>query len=1121
MTDLTRAETDALLGFSCSDEQWACISAPPEPFVIVAGAGTGKTAVMAARVLWLVASGRVAAHQVLGLTFTNKAAAELAARVSRLLDVWHRSRRVADGARGIGAGPGTGPGPVTAVGADDTQGEPTISTYHSFARRLVDEEGLRVGIEPGARLLPASAVAQLAYRLVCRSDALAVTTHTPAKVAADVMTLDAHLAEQTLTTDEVRAHCRAVIADAVSADRPTKPVRDVGATAARRLELLDLVDELRAARSAIGGVDFSDHMRLCVDLVRRSPQLVEQLRAEFPVVLLDEYQDTSIAQRVILSTLFRGSAVTAVGDPLQAIYGWRSASVANIAAFGQHFGGATGEAPTRVLSVNRRSGAPILAAANMIATELRADHPQVAPLRAPDDRPAQVRAALLPTIGEERDWVVDQVEAMVAAGRPPQEIGILGRTNDSLLPLHAALVARGIPASVSGVAALESSPASLAVLSTMRLLADPADNRACVALLSGPRWRLGPADLAALAARAVELAEGPRPGTATGADLVAVLLEQTRRPDQVERPSLLEAAADPGPRMSPAAIARLAELRTELRWLHGRVGDPLPELVARIVTITGAAVEAALLARTSVGQGGPEGPGAGGDGTDAALEGLVALADDFSDIDGRTGLGAFLAHLDAAELLGSEEEVDLPLLPGCVQLMTMHKAKGLEFPVVALPHLSAGQFPGSKGMDRWTTQARVVPFELRDDRHVLPHLVELSSTALTGFDAACRAADRGGDDRLAYVAATRAQDVLLASGHWWGETQKAPRGPSPYLEALRAQADAVPVGGAEEWARPPEPDADGSAPTNPSLDGQAEVPWPTVGLRADDPTIRAAQAVEALLTAAADPAPTAWPALAGPPTPSGPPLPPVAPEVAGWVHREVAGWDDALALVLSGPAGYPDPGGSPGLPQVLSASAAMDLARDPTGFASRIARPMPVRRNRSAELGSAFHAWVESRLGVQPLITDDLLPGAADEGISSDEDLAALKEAFERLPHAAAIPAGLEVPFAVGLGERLIRGRIDAVFPALPGAPAEVRWDVVDWKTSAREKADPLQLAIYRLAWAELRGIPLETIRASFVYVRTGRIDSPDPLPDRDQLMALLDSAQAGAGIPASGSVPA
>ena len=333
---MPRAELDALLGLTLTDEQWECVSAPLEPFVIVAGAGTGKTAVMAARVLWLVASGFVAEHEVLGLTFTNKAAAELAQRVTAQLNHW-RAQRPADRGEAVG--------------------EPTIATYHSFARRLIDEQGLRVGIEPGARLLSGPAVAQLAYRVVCQSKGLVVTRHGPSRVAGDVVRLDANLAEQTITTDELRAHDRTVIATIDELPKSTKAVKDIRDTAARRLELADLVDELRAAKNASGGLDFSDHMRLCAELVRSSDELVQAMRAAYRVVLLDEYQDTSIAQRVILSTLFAGGGVTAVGDPMQAIYGWRSASVANIDAFGQHFGRG-GSAPVRVLSVNRRSGTP-------------------------------------------------------------------------------------------------------------------------------------------------------------------------------------------------------------------------------------------------------------------------------------------------------------------------------------------------------------------------------------------------------------------------------------------------------------------------------------------------------------------------------------------------------------------------------------------------------------------------------------------------------------------------------------------------------------------------------------------------------------------------------------------
>jgi DNA helicase-2/ATP-dependent DNA helicase PcrA len=1098
-TRMSREALDVLLRVTLTDEQWTCVSAPLEPFVIVAGAGTGKTTVMAARVVWLVASGLVAEHEVLGLTFTNKAAGELAERVTRLLRRWRE---------------------VHPVGPDEEPGEPTIATYHAFARRLIDEQGLRAGIEPGSRLLSDAAVAQLAFREVCAAPLEANAALGPTRVAADVMALDANLAEQTISTDEVRAHSREVV-DAIAAlPRPTQAIRGIAETARRRLELADLVDRVRAARVRAGGLDFADHMRLCVELVRGSEELVEGMRATYRVVLLDEYQDTSIAQRVILSTLFRGCAVTAVGDPLQAIYGWRSASVANIASFGAHFG-ADGVAPVHVLSVNRRSGVPILEAANRIAADLRDAHPEVAPLRAPEPREATLRVALLPTVEDECAWIAEQVAAEVAAGRAPEQIAVLGRANDALGPIRDAITARGIPACISGTEAITASPYAMTVLATLRALADPSDNTAVVTLLAGPRWRIGPADLEALRWRAEALAGGGRRDRREAgqdapdgedADLAARLAGHAAVPDPVERASLLEAAADPGPHVSPAARGRLAAFVAELGRLHRHVGEPLADLVARVVEVTGARVEAALAdalagasaARLGGGLGGGSGPGAGTTAHgDVGLDGLVRLVDGFADADGRSGLGAFLAYLDVAEQLGGGgEQVDQPVVPGAVQLMSMHKAKGLEFEVVVLPHLCDHVFPGGQASERWTTRAHVVPIDLRDDRHVLPRLAGYTTGDLEDFHAQCRAHDRSGDDRLAYVAATRAKDVLIASGHWWGPSQKRTRGASPYLEALRAQAAEAAEQlflADEPWASEPTGDAPGEAASNPLLDTVHEAAWPPPDPAADDPLRRAAEAVEALLAAGdggnvGDPWATPVPGAA----PDGDPV--------------VAAWDRAILALLA----RSDPDGARErlvpVPGVLSASAAMDLASDPAGFGERLLRPMPRRRSRHADLGTAFHAWVETRLGIQPLITDDELPGAADAEIASPADLEALKASFERLPYATRTPVGLEVPFAVALGGRVLRGRIDAVFPTGPDAPTGQRWEVVDWKTSAHDEADPLQLAIYRVAWAERMGVPLDAVGAAFAFVRSGTVQRPDDLPDAGGIARILAGEQDGPG---------
>ncbi|WP_175548741.1 PD-(D/E)XK nuclease family protein, partial [Mangrovactinospora gilvigrisea] len=195
------------------------------------------------------------------------------------------------------------------------------------------------------------------------------------------------------------------------------------------------------------------------------------------------------------------------------------------------------------------------------------------------------------------------------------------------------------------------------------------------------------------------------------------------------------------------------------------------------------------------------------------------------------------------------------------------------------------------------------------------------------------------------------------------------------------------------------------------------------------------------------------------------------------------------------------------LPGTLSASQLLRVAADPDGFARELARPMPRPPSPAARRGTAFHAWVESRFEPLPLLEPEELPGMEGEDeITDDRDLAALKDAFLRTPYAELRPYRVEAPFQLRLGTRLLRGRIDAVYRD----PESGDFEIVDWKTNRTETADPLQLAVYRLAWAELAGVPVERVTAAFLYVRSGRVVRPEPLPDRAELTTLLDGEHRG-----------
>ena len=1057
-----------LLGIPFSDEQVAAITAPLTPYVVVAGAGSGKTTVMTARVVWLVATGQVRADQVLGLTFTNKAAGELSARVR-------------DAVRLLGLQQHEDALPGTAVDL----GEPVIATYHAFAGRLLAEHGLRIGVEPQARLLGEASSYQLAHRVVVRTrrDVTALGKGVSG-VVTDLRALDGELAEHCIEPAELRAFDERFIADIEAQAKPMADSRKAAAASRKRIELSHLVDEYRAERRRLEVVDFSDQMRFGARLAAECPEVGAALREQFAVVLLDEYQDTSVAQRRLLTGLFGGGhPVTAVGDPLQAIYGWRGASVANIDDFPTHFAPAPGRrAPVLPLAENRRSGSNVLHAANLVAADLRALHPQVSALVAADAAkpPGRVRLALQTTYGEEIGWLADQIVGEIAGGTPPGDIALLVRGSSDLPPVMEALGDRGVAFEVRGVDGLLAVPEVAEVLAVLDVLHDSTANPALVRLLAGPRWRIGPRDLALLGRRARQLTGGHAFGEER--DLHQQLDDAVGGTDPADVVSLLDALDDPGDLpYGDDALRRFAALATEIRALRRHVGDPLPDLVHRIVTTTGLDIELSAAPELVVRR------------RAEAVAAFVDLVAAFQDAEGASSVMAFLSWLRLAERFDQVPDLERTPSREAVQLMTVHKAKGLEWPVVVLPSITTGVFPSSKGRSRWPENSKVLPYPLRGDSAALPRLPGLLKKDFDAFVADCRAADELEERRLAYVAITRAKRLVIASSSWWGPRQKKVRGPSPYLDLLRdAALDGA--GDVVAWAERPADDE-----TNPAFDEVVEVAWPVVpdatalgARRAAAGAVRDALGtdISALMREHVDLA-----VLEG----ASPLLGLGADHLA-----TVVGWDDDIALLLEERRAERSATRVVPVPSSLSTSDLVRLAADPDTFARTLARPVPAKPAQAARRGTRFHAWVEAHYGVQPLLEPDDLPGAAD-GLDDDTDeaLEAMRAAFLASEWAARTPVAIEVPFSLVLGGRVVPGRIDAVFADI-GPDGSTRYEVVDWKTSRRQSADPLQLAVYRVAYAELLDVPLEHVSAAFVYVRDGSVVRPDSLPDRAGLEVLL-----------------
>lgn len=1050
---LTKNQLDAALGFTLTDEQWQAVSASLDPAVIVAGAGSGKTTSMAARVAWLVGSGLASPDSVLGLTFTTKATAQLLSSM--------RGSLAALAAHGHFAATDDDGNPV---------GEPSVLTYHAFSARIVAEHGIRLGREPGAGLLTDGARQQLAYRLVCRTTLpLATFGRSPVDITSDLLSLDDELTELGIEP----AHLREFDDDMVAMLQGYESLQGVGrgmlAASSQRGVLADLVEAWRAEKASRDVLDFADQIRLAGEIVQRYPDVVADLRARFQAVLLDEYQDTSIAQRQLLQQIFgEGHPVMAVGDPCQAIYGWRGASVDNIERFAIHFpavGDANASGARFVLSENRRSGPSILEVANRTSSQLRAVHAGVEPLRSADNGKGAgvVACALFETYSHEIAWLVEQIRATHAGGAPWADIAVLAATSRDLVEVDSALRRTGVPTQLVGAAALLSQPAVVDLRAMLEVIHDPSANPSFVRLATGPRWRLGPRDLAALGARAAQLAGGRRRSEEPG--IGAALDDAVSGSDAAESISLSEAVEDPGDpsHYSPQAWERFEEMAAELRRLRGHVGEPVPELVLRVLRATGLEVEAALgPAEVSVAQ-------------QRALSTFCDLAAEFTDLDGRMSLGAFLGRLRDAERFDIDLELDLGGPADAVQLLTVHKAKGLEFAYVFVPFMSKGAFPGGRGRPSWPTSPRTVPWSLRDDctdelaafpvPDETPRAKQFTEYKKTLADLTALE-----NQRLAYVAYTRAERGLSVSGHWWGPTQSRPRGPDPFLVTV-FEACRDGVGEVVHWATAPADDA-----TNPESGAtSAPVAWPAM----PSPERQAALQQAAALVRGVSGLQPAIPGMAVE----------VAPVRGGLTPGDVARiahWDVLTAALVEEAHARTSRDRVVRLPDAVSASLLMRALADPAAVALDIARPMPRPPAPAARRGIEFHAWVEARYGQQSLLDPDDLPGAADESIVSDDALALLKAAFESGPYAGRTPVAVEQPFAVVLGGRVVNGRIDAVFEA------DGRFEVVDWKTGTTGGIDAMQLAIYRLAWSQVRGVPLDAVDAAFAMIATGEVVRPD-----------------------------
>lgn len=1036
------------------------------PAVIIAGAGSGKTETISQRVLWLVANGVVAPQEILGLTFTRKAASELAGRIRIRLRQLRKAGLLPSGTN------------LTPVVPIDISVD--VATYHSYAGRTLSQHGLRMGIDTDGEPLGEAAAWQLTNEIVNSfADVEYGLHHKPNYIVDAVMTLSGELGEHNRTIEEIRSFLEDFHAQLIAVPPPSNDVvRSAIKTIEERLSILPMVQRVDEDRLQRNQLTFSDQMSYAAKLVETVPEISEIERSKYKVILLDEYQDTSYSQIRFLSSLFGGGhCVTAVGDPNQAIYGWRGASAETMGTFAKTFGGNCQEFD---LLTTWRNDKKILDFSNIIARHIGSlanSRLGVKELIARDVAGlGNLVCGLYVTPLEEAEAIADYFATLwsdpsrLAMPEPERSsFAVLVRAKSYIPTIESALRDRGLPTEVVGVTGLIHTPEIADIIALLRLITFPDAGTALARLLVGPRLSLGPKDLAALGSYSRDLA---RKSNARRSDRLEEILEtggeQNLDDGDFAIGSIIEALEliDGAPRshFSHEGFTRLKEFADELsslrRALTGSITDQIQE-AERFLHL-----DVETMVR---------------DGWEIGRRHLDKFLDEAASFERSGGtLSAFLTWLETAERNeGGLKPASITVNNHAVQLLTVHAAKGAEWDVVAVPGLMKGLFPNTyAGGSSWIKSPGTLPIKFRGDHlqftdFEFPRGDDAAkasevSKAITRFEDSQKARRHLEELRLGYVAFTRAKSHLFCSASWFREGKSA----NPQSELFTLLYDFLEATDKSAIvSHIDEPDE------NPLIINPRTTIWPAPQSRAEQ-IQRSAHLVESSPELDVDLALS---------TERDPERLSLLQDAKALMEEITRDKNDELIY----------------LPSRLSVSTLIGLKSNPDELSLNIRRPMPRHTDQYAKRGTEFHLWVERQFGAITLFDEDLF----DPMPINDVALLELQTKWLASSWATRTPISVEEGFETVIAGVVLRGRIDAVYRR------DDTYEIIDWKTGRIKEGDDLesatiQLAMYRLAYSKLHQIPIEKIRAGFYYVAEDRIIYREQLGTEEEIAVIIESVE-------------
>lgn len=1049
------------LGGEPTQEQWRAISYPLEPFVLVAGAGSGKTSVMAARVIFLAMAAQglvetdhpgVSPGNVLCLTFTNKATENLRIRVRRALTTLHL----------------------------DEGEEPEILNYHGFAAQVIERHGMLAGIEPGQRIINPAQRAELAARVLDTMTFEHLHTRWQPSIVTSILTLDEQLQNHLVEPDEVVEHVQGKL-DRLAAARSKEPYQ----AALERIELAEAVRRFRVLKAELGVIDFGDQIGHAVRVLTQHPEVGLAYQERFLAVLLDEYQDTNHAQAVLMASTFgHGHPVTAVGDPDQNIYAWRGASLHNLLRFPQDFPRSDGTPAEKLpLYTNFRSGARILAAADRIISDLPAEQradPEKELRPWEPNGPGEVAVAQYEHEVAEAEAIAGRIESLHAGGLPWRDVAVLCRSHRLYEPLQLAFAERGVPAEFLGLTGLIKMPEVIEVLAYARAASNPEESVALARILTGPRYRVGPRDIARVAAWA----------RSSDHALRARLRERRAQLDEdlpEDTPFLIAEALehlDEVRGLSEEGRERLQRFGVELAGLREAARRPVAEFLAEIVRRTGLLAELEAEVDTVLAA--------------SKRRNLVAFLDQihaFQPLEGELTLRAFLDHVDAIE----DDREWAPVQPSdedSVKVLTVHSAKGLEFDTVFVPGLAKGLFPNDRVQHNPARRGSSLDVELRRDRDILPTF----DGTMSAFTDALRKQEEYEERRTAYVALTRAKRRLYTSSAiWYGEKLLAKKVGAFLIQLI---GWARQTGQAQVTIEGAEPERDDLNP----LAGYRQAfvrPWPGPALREEADELF----------------PQGWRRAAVDAAAAGRVPEDLLERVELPAFESLRAERRTLAAHLV--EREADVADQPSSPRSVTVSGVIDYGRCPKRFYWTVVRPLPRFSGPAARIGTEVHAWIErTSSGQTSLLELEEAPDLAPEELTGEPGkIERLRQAFLASRFGDMVPLHAERPFLLPVQGCFVGGRIDAIYGA-PDGP----WEVVDYKTGKRPgKDDPLaraQLDLYALACIDVWGKRPEDLTLTYLYLGTGEevshtVDDADVV--RSRVAAWLEGIAAGAFEPTPG----